>query len=642
VAGTAALVPNGQSASMLTRPSGSATLTASTDAVAAGDGHPAPQPASLAALQAGRGERDPMTQLNARRIAETILDGFDRHYRIFLEITTAARQRFEQCDWKGQRQAASERINLYAQRVTEATARLQAEFDLHEHKVDEELWREVKLRYIGLLYEHKQPELAETFYNSVFTWLFHRRYYNNDNIFVRPGLSTEFLDDADPVYDSYYPTRVGLRSSVTAILRAFPSSLPFEDLRRDVGRLLRRVAGHIGPGLDLRKHFHLQVLRAPLYRNKAAYVVGRAINGPDVIPFVIPILNNGRGGVYVDTLLTDGDDIANLFSFARAYFMVETEIPAAVVRFLRRMLPTKTKADLYTAIGLQKQGKTEFYRDFLHHLAHSTDQLEPAAGVKGMVMTVFTLRSFPYVFKVINDRFPPPKEVNRETVKRKYQIVKLHDRVGRMADTLEYSYAAFPIARISDALMAELRDKCGDSLDFEGDKVIVRHLYIERRLDPLNLYFQHATRAQKAAAVIGFGHAVKEMAAANIFPGDLLYKNFGVTRHGRVIFYDYDEIEFMTDINFRRIPPPRTPEDEMASEPWYSVAPNDVFPEEFSNFLLIDPDLREPFMRYHPDLLDAGYWKSVQDDIRNEHQPDVFPYDASKRFRVMYKDEAKV
>lgn len=604
----------------------------------AGDGADWPEPSLLRTDSTGPQHGDRMTELNARRIASTILDGFDRHYRIFLEITAAAKQRFADCDWKGQRQAASDRINLYAQRVTEATDRLKHEFNL-ESEVDEELWREVKLRYIGLLYEHKQPELAETFYNSVFTYLFHRRYYNNDNIFVRPGLSTEFLDDDDPVYDSYYPTRHGLTRSVRSILRACECSLPFENIDRDVRHLVRHVKMTHLPGLELRQHFHLQVLRAPFYRNKAAYIVGRAVNGAEVIPFVIPVLNNGDGKVYVDTLLTEGDDIANLFSFARAYFMVETNTPAAVVHFLARMLPTKTKADLYTAIGLQKQGKNEFYRGFLHHLAHSTDRLEIAPGVKGMVMTVFTMPSYPYVFKVINDYFPPPKEVDRATVKRKYQIVKMHDRVGRMADTLEYSYAAFPIDRFGDELMAELQAKCGDSLEIEGDKVIVRHLYIERRLDPLNLYFQTATVEQKEGAIIGFGNALKEMAAANIFAGDLLFKNFGVTRHGRVIFYDYDEIEFMTDMNFRRIPEPRTPEDEMSAEPWYSVAPNDVFPEEFSSFLLIDPEIRKAFMKHHRDLLDAEYWKGVQRDIEQEKQRDVFPYSVSKRFRYIYGEE---
>jgi isocitrate dehydrogenase kinase/phosphatase len=257
-----------------------------------------------------------------------------------------------------------------------------------------------------------------------------------------------------------------------------------------------------------------------------------------------------------------------------------------------------------------------------------------------MVMTVFTMPSYPYVFKVINDHFPPPKDVDRATVKRKYQIVKLHDRVGRMADTLEYSYAAFPMDRIHPDLMQELKAKCGKSLSFEGDKVIVRHLYIERRLEPLNLFFQRANAAEKEKAVIGFGEALKEMAAANIFAGDLLYKNFGVTRHGRVIFYDYDEIEFMTDMNFRHIPAPRTPEDEMAAEPWYSVAPNDVFPEEFGSFLLADPEVRQAFMRHHPDLLDAELWRGIQADVASGLQRDVFPYADDRRFHHLFGKEA--
>lgn len=577
-----------------------------------------------------------MTELCAQRIAETILEGFNRHYRIFLDITRSARTRFEHGDWEAQRLAARDRISLYTQRVTEATERLQTEFNLTQ--ADEELWREVKLRYIGLLYEHKQPELAETFYNSVFTWLFHRRYYNNHNIFVRPGLSTDYLDDLEPVYDSYYPTRNGLTRSIRAILTRFPCSLAFADRPRDVRRLVQYIKMHGLPRLNLRRHFQIQVLRAPFYRNKAAYIVGRAVNGAEIMPFVIPILNNEDGTVYVDTLLTDGDDIANLFSFARAYFMVETETPAAIVSFLMGMLPTKSRADLYTAIGLQKQGKSDFYRDFLHHLAHSSDQIEIAPGIKGMVMTVFTLPSYPYVFKVINDYFKPPKEVDHATVRRKYQIVKMHDRVGRMADTLEYSYAAFPVNRLTAELLAELQDRCAKSLEFEGDKVIIRHMYIERRLTPLNLAFQHASAAEKEHAVIEYGNALKEMAAANIFAGDLLFKNFGLTSHGRVIFYDYDEIEFMTDLNFRRIPEPRTPEDEMAAEPWYSVGRMDVFPEEFAAFLLADPEVRKAFMRHHRDLLSADAWKEIQDDVRKGRQRDVFPYAKEKRFVNVFGD----
>jgi isocitrate dehydrogenase kinase/phosphatase len=572
----------------------------------------------------------PMAERVSLRIAETILDGFNRHYQIFMEITQAARQRFEHADWQEQNKAASQRILLYPERVEETTRKLRAEFNLES--VEEHLWKEVKLGYLGLLYDHKQPELAETFYNSVFTWLFDRRYYSNDNIFVRPGLSTEYLEGAIPTYHSFYPTHDGLKDSVEEILRCFKFDIPFENLERDVKRLVECIKLRSLTTIEFRQHFQLQVLSTPFYRNKGAYIVGRAINGPDTIPFVIPLLNNECGGIYVDALLTDTDDIANLFSFARAYFMVETEVPATAVQFLLRTLPTKTKADLYTSIGLQKQGKSEFYRDFLHHLKHSSDKLIIAPGIKGMVMSVFTLPSYPFVFKVINDHFDPPKDIDRKTVVKKYQLVKMHDRVGRMADTLEYSYAAFPIERFSDELIEYLKQKVAGTLSFEDDQVIFRHIYIERRLEPLNILINRGDKAEIQAAITEYGHAIKELAAANIFPGDLLYKNFGVTRHGRVIFYDYDEIELMTDCHFRTIPAPRTLQDEMASEPWYSIGEHDIFPEEFAGFLLTNPHVREAFMREHADLLEAEYWQSVQSDINAGRYQDIFPYSEAKRF----------
>ncbi len=572
---------------------------------------------------------------DACQIAHSILLGFERHYRIFLEITRGAKQRFEQCLWDDERQAARQRITLYSQRVTEAIDILRESFDLDDF--DEPLWKQVKIEYIQLLYGHKQPELAETFYNSVFTSLYHRRYYNNDNIFVRPAVSTQYIDDDEPIYIGFYPTRNGLTSTVRQVLRLNDLTLPYEDFNRDVRRLVTVIKRDLVPGLEFRKHFQLRVLKSLLYRNKAGYIIGMGVNGDQIIPFAIPLLNNEKGGVYVDALIVEPDDIANLFSFARAYFMVDTLTPSAIVGFLQRMLPTKSKADIYTAIGLQKQGKSEFYRDFLHHLRHSSDQLDIAPGIKGMVMTVFNLPSYPYVFKVINDNFPPPKKTSREKIKEKYQIIKMHDRVGRMADTLEYSYAGFPLSRISPQLMAEFEEKIPSSIEIENDMLIIRHLYIERRLDPLNLYLSEPENNHEAA-ILEYAKAVKDMAGANIFPGDLLLKNFGVTRHGRVIFYDYDEIEFMTTMNFRAIPEPMTPEQEMASEPWYSVGEFDVFPEEFPSFITGNPALKRLVMQKHADLFTAEYWKSVQEDIRHRSYRDIFPYSSGIRFCNLFGD----
>ena len=313
--------------------------------------------------------------------------------------------------------------------------------------------------------------------------------------------------------------------------------------------------------------------------------------------------------------------------------MVDTEVPAAVVDFLRPLMPRKNKAEVYTAIGLQKFGKAEFYRDFLKHLRYSNDDFIVAPGIRGMVMCVFTLASFPYVFKVIKDRFPPPKDMTRETVKAKYQLVKLHDRVGRMADSWEYSHVAFPLDRFSPELMDLLNAEAGESIVIEGDWLILKHLYIERRMTPLNLYLRSADDPELEQAVRGYGNAIRQLAAANIFPGDFLFKNFGVTRYGRVVFYDYDEICYLTECNFREIPEAPYPEMEMSDEPWYTAAPADVFPEEFATFLLTDPQIRKYFLRYHKDLLDAQWWRERQENIRAGRLEDVFPYAIDRRFR---------
>lgn len=567
---------------------------------------------------------------SATHIARTILDGFDAHYASFQQITAGALQRFQQADWDAVQAASRERIHYYDQRIAETTEQLRREADLAE--LDEPLWQQVKLAYVALLHAHRQPELAESFYNSVFCSLFHRRYFNNRNIFVRPSVSTEHIDSDAPSYRCHYPNRDGFARVIRDILTGFDLGQPFADLRLDLRNCLRFIRARYPDAGQRHQNLQLAVLNYPFFRNKAAYIIGKLINGEDETPFAVPILNDEHGGLYVDTVLAGQSELANVFSFARAYFMVNTDVPAAVVNFLHRALPCKTKADLYTAIGLQKHGKTEFYRDFLHHLKYSGDQFVTAPGIKGMVMNVFTLPSYPYVFKIIKDRFPPPKELTREQVKAKYQLVKQHDRVGRMADSWEYSQAAFPVARFSTELLEELQRESPSSIEFEDDQIIIRHLYIERRMTPLDMFIHQADDNELHHVIKGYGNALRQLAGANIFPGDMLLKNFGVTCHGRVVFYDYDEISYLTECNFRRIPAAPYPEFEMSDEPWYSVGPHDVFPEEWGSFLLNDARVRKVFLELHGELLDAEFWQQKQATVAAHGYEDVFPYARARRF----------
>ena len=567
------------------------------------------------------------------RIAATILKGFNRHFTIFSKITKGAKQRFENADWQAERDASRERIAFYDKRVKDATQDLEKLFDLEPF--NSQLWFAVKRDYVQLISNHLQPELAETFYNSVFCALFHRDYFGNDYIFVRSAVSTEFIDSDKPSYHVYYPAKRGFRPSIKQVLHDGCFDLPFENIDRDVRNITQALIKHTF-ARPRRAHlnFQFQVLSSVFYRNKAAYIVGKAINSNKQIPFAIPILHSGDSSIFCDAIIIGTQGLTRLFEFSYVYFMVDHPAPSSIVTFLRGLMPNRSKESFYSAIGFHKQGKTVFYREFLHHLKHSEDELIFAPGIKGMVMAVFTLPSYPYVFKVIRDRFPPPKKTTRQEVLNTYRLVKMHDRVGRMSDILEYSHVALPKARFAEDLLEELYETCANSISEEGDQIIIKHMYIERRMTPLNIAVADADDKYLERLMRGYGEAIKELAAANIFCGDLLMKNFGVTGQGqgRIVFYDYDEICYLTECNFRKIPEPLYPEDEMAAEPWYSIAANDIFPEQFATFLFADNRVRQAFLKYHKDLLDADFWIRKQEDIKAGIYEDVFPYPQKIRF----------
>ncbi|AOK05513.1 bifunctional isocitrate dehydrogenase kinase/phosphatase [Burkholderia sp. AU28942] len=570
-------------------------------------------------------------------VAQTMLEYFDRHYRIFREAAVEGKTLYERADWHGLQRLARERITSYDDRVKECVEVLQDEYDAED--IDDEVWQQIKLHYIGLLTSHRQPECAETFFNSVCCTILHRSYFNNDFIFVRPAISTEYLENdepaAKPTYRAYYPATDGLAATLERIVTNFQLELPFEDLARDTGCVMQAIADEFGQ-FDEAQNFQIHVLSSLFFRNKSAYIVGRIINGDRVLPFAVPIRHVRPGLLALDTVLLRREQLQIIFSFSHSYFLVDMGVPSAYVDFLCTIMPGKPKAEIYTSVGLQKQGKNLFYRDLLHHLSHSSDRFIVAPGIKGLVMLVFTLPSFPYVFKIIKDHFPPPKETTRAQIMEKYQLVKRHDRLGRMADTLEYSSVALPISRLDHALVRELEKEVPSLLEYEDDNLVIKHLYIERRMTPLNLYLQNGTDAEVEHGVKEYGNAVKELMKANIFPGDMLYKNFGVTRHGRVVFYDYDEIEYLTDCNVRRVPPPRNEEDELSGEPWYTVGPHDIFPETYGPFLLGDPRVRAVFMKHHADFFEPALWQASKDKLLQGELPDFYPYDVSLRFRERY------
>lgn len=574
--------------------------------------------------------RPPAVDPVETRIARAMLACFEKHYALMRQVGHEAALLFERGDWKAMARSLSERVDFYDARVRECVDHLHRDFP--PEALGEATWGQVKLAYVALLLPHRQPELAEVFFNSVSCRILARTYFHNEFIFVRPSISTEYLDLEEPSYRCYYPGRSGLRSTLEKVVLDFRLSLPFAELKRDVAQVVRALRLHLPRPLKLEPNHQLQVLESLFFRGNVAYVVGRALNGVERWPFVVPIVHDGTGRLQLDAVILDPRELAVLFSSTRAYFLVDADVPATYVAFLHKMLPTKPTWELYAMLGLGKMSKALFYRDFLHHLRHSTDPFVLAPGTSGLVMTVFTLGSFPYVFKVIRDRALPPKDVDRQTVLDKYHLVKRTDRAGRMADTLEYSDVAFPRDRFSPQLLEELQRTVPSLLDVTEDTVFVKHLYIERRLRPLDLYLREATDAQVDAAMDDFGRCLKELAAANIFAGDLLFKNFGVTRLGRVVFYDYDELDAVTEVVFRELPTATHDEDELRGEAWFSVGPKDVFPEEWKTFLFTSARVEAALQKHHPDLFEARWWRTVRQQLREGRVIHHLPYPEALRF----------
>jgi isocitrate dehydrogenase kinase/phosphatase len=557
-------------------------------------------------------------------IAQMILDGFDDYREHFRQIADGAQARFEQALWQEAQRASAARINLYEEKVSEVTERLHGTFDA-QSLLDVSCWPLVKSAYINLIDVRFDDELAETWFNSIFCGLFSHDLISDGCMFIHTTRPSLRRHDKAAQTRTYRP-QGELSSMLKQIFAEYKFDVPFADLPGDLQRLEGQLRENLPDWVCKDPALSVELFSSILYRNKGAYLVGRIFTQDEQWPLVIPLLHREGSGIQIDALITDEADVSIIFSFTRSYFMVDVPVPAEFIGFLKRILPGKHIAELYTSIGFYKHGKSEFYRALINHLATTDDRFIMAPGVRGMVMSVFTLPGFNTVFKIIKDRFAPSKNVDRATVIEKYRLVKSVDRVGRMADTQEFADFRFPLSKFDPECLAELLDVAASTVEVEGDTVLIRHCWTERRMTPLNLYLENANESQVREALDDYGLAIKQLAASNIFPGDMLLKNFGVTRHGRVVFYDYDEICYLTEANFRRIPAPRTPEDEMSSEPWYSIAPLDIFPEEFPPFLFADMGQRRLFNELHGELYDADYWKSLQDAIRAGKIIDVFPY----------------
>lgn len=562
---------------------------------------------------------DPAVHALAVRTAAAIFAAFEDYNDSFRSITRRAQRRFEAREWQlGQRDAV-ERIELYDHRVERCLAGLVG--TLGRHIAEEATWSAARTEFARLIADSPDRQFHATFFNSL-----------TRKVFATVGVNAtvEFIADDDDLPHGTAPVvEISLQDGLVPGLERLLAGLPWASRIHDAARSAQFIAAEIQTVLTVRglagELNRLEVLEPVFYRATRAYVVGRIGGGDWTFPLVIACAHP-ESGIVADTVMISDYELRPLFGFSRSYFHADLAIVEPVVRYLCSIMPGKPVDELYTVLGRAKQGKTERYRSLFRHLAASTDPFVHAEGVPGMVMVVFTLNSSELVFKVIRDRFAFPKTSSREEVMEKYRFVFRHDRVGRLVDAQEFRRLRFPRARFAPELLAELLDSAASSCRLDGDDLIIDLCYLERRLKPLDVYLREAEPAAARRAIRDYGQAIRDLALSNVFPGDLLLKNFGVSRHGRVIFYDYDELCLVTECRFRDLPAARDDDDELRAEPWFYVGPDDVFPAQFLEFLGLRGELRAEFLRYHAALLDADYWRQLKAAHAAEEHLEVVPY----------------
>ena len=555
--------------------------------------------------------------------AKSIFAAFNNYNNNFRRINQRAKQRFESRDWRGLEKDLGERIELYTKSVTRSVAAL--EKSLGDFAQDRAFWSALKKYFGERVNDVPDGEFSKTYFNSICRRVFHTVGIDPEIEFVTLRLEAEEHHRHLAKYKRYI-NWTEVRELIEQLLADFEFSAKYRDKACDVSFVEDEIARYAGEnGLDVAEILRVEFLQPVFFQSSRAYLVGQIFWRETSAPLIIALKHDSKG-IAVDAVLMTESEVSVLFGFTRSYFFVDVEPVEGAIYFLRSLLPNKALDELYTSLGRVRQGKTERYRALTRQLKRGSDQFIHAAGERGLVMLVFTLPSYDLVFKVIRDNFGYPKNVSRNEVLEKYQFVFKHDRAGRLIDTQEFRQIEFPKDKFAPELLDELLDETKQTVRVEGQHVVLDHIYVERRITPLNIYIAEQAREKVELAVLDYGQAIKDLAQTNIFPGDLLLKNFGVTRHGRVIFYDYDELTLVTECNFRDMPEPSFEEDDMRQDEWFYVGEDDVFPEQFLRFLAMDEQLKALFLEVHADLLTADYWRDIKKQHLENKVLEVVPY----------------
>ncbi len=550
--------------------------------------------------------------MQQEKLANFVLDECASYYAAFQSFSHVAKLQFEHQRWNAQRSTNFTRLNLANRHIELCYRKITAQ--LPEDESTRLFWSDVKA-----LARKNLADVPSIFFES-FLYDIEQALYpvvapTEDNfVDAMPAIQKECTELIS--LHGYYP----FYDLSAQIIRTTDFAEPYEDIAARAALLanhLQKIAG--------KATIEVTLLSQLFYRNQHAYLVGLLRQETRLTPLAIPFINTEKG-IRADAFLFTELEITRIFEFTRSYFLVNTADPEGLVAFLQTVMPHKRTEQLVINLGYQEWGKMLVQHNFKSHASSCGQKLHHAPGIRGMVMLVFTLPDYPLVFKVIKDDIPLPKTTTREKVLGKYKLVAEHDRVGRLADVQLFKHWTFPVQAFDDQLLADLKTMCREYVHIHDREVIFVQLFSERKMVPLNIFLEENDEEAITRVIIDYGRAIKEMAMSNLFPGDLLTKNFGVTSDLRVVFYDYDEVVLLTDCDFLKLPVPRYEEELWDSEPWIVVHENDIFPEELENFMVPEGPYRQLFREHHGDLFGTDFWNHWKDFHKNKGFTDIQPY----------------
>ena len=557
----------------------------------------------------------------------------------FNALTAQAKETFENRAWTQGALDAGRRVQLYRDAVNGIWRKLQRLFP--ERAPDREFWMGARQAFLETAFDKYEADIALTFLYSTMRLAFDAQdtpvEYADDGLAERSHVRSPRR-----IWRLYRAGPQHLTRSVVEVLTNCAFRAPFENTERDAAlvaeRLLAEWTRQIGSGNPR----DLQMLEPLFFRDREAYLVGKLRAGSCELPVVFALRHEERG-ITVDAVLAGREDMRNiLFVSTRSTFHVRTDAYREVLAFLDTLAPERGHPAMCAVLGFTHPARVALNQRLRRHLRETGERFTPTPGRVGMAMVVFSPPSFPYVFKVIRDFSSKQAWMGRAHIMEIYRWVHEMNRGRLMLDAWLYRNLHFPREFFDEQVLRELVANAPSSVRLDGNTVVLKHVYAQRRVQPLSTFFdQVRDRASRERAIDALGAFIKDLAGMGFFMSDCygLPCNTGLTHASNVALFDFDDLGPILRQHFRETPPLPNEQDELlwnteTDGAWFSVGENDVLVDEWERYLGVPPDLQNYFREKHGDLFTVDYWDQLQRRILAGKLHFVIPYPPERRLRT--------